>query len=95
MQKNVVWCWFLDYPDDIRRVFGKNTLYYVTNLAKRQIDFFPRLPNSLLIHVIKFLDLEDIDRLSQVSKLFKQVQPFVSIGFVSIRDVAWKKFQRV
>lgn len=54
-------------------MFGKNTLDYVIGLAEGQIDYLPRLEENLIINILKFLDLEDIGRLSQVSKLFQQV----------------------
>ena len=49
-------------------------LKYLERLAEGQIDFLPRLPDDILVKVINFLELEDIARLSTVSKQFMKVR---------------------
>ena len=49
-------------------------LKYLERLAEGQFDYFPRLPDTVLAHIIVHLDLEDIARLSTVSKQFLQVK---------------------
>jgi hypothetical protein len=58
---------------DIHMVFGENMLEYVMRLAKGQIDYLSRLSDDLLMHIVDFLALDDIARLSLVSKQFYQV----------------------
>jgi len=59
--------------DDVGQVFGANTLDYVMRLAHGQIDYLPRLPKHIIIHVVQFLGLCDIATLAQVSKQFRRV----------------------
>ncbi|XP_064929083.1 F-box only protein 36 [Columba livia] len=54
-------------------VFGANILEHVFNLCQGKYDLLERLPVALLVHIISFLDLEDIARLSQVSRKLKMV----------------------
>jgi len=64
-----VWC----LAGDIERVFGANTLEYVIHLTQGQIDYLPRLPKHIVIHIVQFLELSDIATLAQVSKQFRRV----------------------
>ena len=58
---------------EIHRAFGKEMLEYVKNLARGNIDYLPRLPRLILIHIMSYLELEDVARLAQVSKKFNEV----------------------
>ncbi|XP_075717375.1 F-box only protein 36 isoform X2 [Rhinoderma darwinii] len=68
-----------DFVDDsllhaqIGIVFGKKTQSYVTNLCHGQYDLLERLPESLILYILTFLDLEDIAQLSQVSHTFQKI----------------------
>ncbi|XP_066454276.1 F-box only protein 36 [Eleutherodactylus coqui] len=68
-----------DFVDDstlhaqIGIIFGEKTLSYVINLCLGQYDFLERLPESLMLYILTFLDLEDIAQLSQVSHTFQKV----------------------
>ncbi|KAJ1088470.1 hypothetical protein NDU88_001627 [Pleurodeles waltl] len=68
-----------DFLDDtslqaqVAIVFGGNTLKYVLSLCRGNFDFLERLPKSLLLNIITFLDLEDIARLSQTSRTFQKI----------------------
>ncbi|XP_043927909.1 F-box only protein 36 [Protopterus annectens] len=68
-----------DFLDDttlqvqIGIVFGKNILAYVLNLCRGNFDYLGRLPDSVLLYIISFLDLEDITTLSQTSHKFKKL----------------------
>ena len=61
------------YLGEMTRVFGKPVLEYILALAEGNIDYLPRLDTPLLIHIIRFLDLEDVSRLACVSKQFQKV----------------------
>jgi len=58
---------------DILQVFGAHTLEYVMQLTQGQIDYLPRLPKHIIIHIVQFLELSDIAALAQVSKQFRRV----------------------
>ncbi|KAM6389278.1 F-box only protein 36 isoform 1-T1 [Pluvialis apricaria] len=68
-----------DFLDDsslhiqIAIVFGAKVLEHVLNLCRGNYDFLERLPVPLLLHIISFLELEDIARLSQVSRRFEMI----------------------
>ena len=49
-------------------------LEYLKGLVDGHIDYFPRLPEKLLTRIILLLPLEDIIRLSTVSKQFHEVK---------------------
>ncbi|XP_072897583.1 F-box only protein 36-like isoform X2 [Hemitrygon akajei] len=69
---------YQDFLDDlslqvhVALIFGNDTLKYVCNLCHQQFDYLERLPKDLLLYIISFLELEDIARLSQASRKFKQ-----------------------
>ncbi|KAM6357199.1 F-box only protein 36 isoform 3-T8 [Alca torda] len=54
-------------------VFGAKVLEHVLSLCQGNYDFLERLPVPLLLYIISFLELEDIARLSQVSRRFEMV----------------------
>ena len=56
------------------RCFGKNTLNYIKGLADGHIDYLPRLPQHLLVHILRFLDLQDLSRVACLSKMFRKVR---------------------
>ncbi|XP_028648021.1 F-box only protein 36a [Erpetoichthys calabaricus] len=68
-----------DFLDDdtvlfqVNLVFGKNIVEYVRNLCQGNFDYLERLPDPLLLHIISFLDLEDLSRLSQTSHKFEKL----------------------
>ncbi|KAM7107948.1 F-box only protein 36 [Ciconia maguari] len=68
-----------DFLDDsslhiqIAIVFGAKVLEHVLNLCRGNYDFLERLPVPLLLYIISFLELEDIARLSQVSRRFEMI----------------------
>jgi len=58
---------------DVQLVFGENILEYVMRLIQGQIDYLPRLPKQIVMHIIQFLELSDIAALARVSKQFRRV----------------------
>jgi len=54
-------------------VFGEKTLEYVKELCDGNFDYFPRLSKTLQIYIISFVDLEDIGKLAQSCKHFREV----------------------
>ena len=69
---------------EMHRVFGKSMVDYVKNLCRGQIDYLPRLPLSVLRSIVDYLSLEDLAKLSCVSKQFRKVsqQNFSCVQFI-------------
>ena len=60
---------------EIARVFGRATYNYVNNLVEKgRLDCLTRLKEKLQLKIISFLNLEDLARLSQVNRSFRQVK---------------------
>ncbi|XP_055977390.1 F-box only protein 36 [Sorex fumeus] len=53
--------------------FGARILGHIRNLCEGKFDFLERLPDSLLLRIFAYLDLEDIARLSQTSQRFSKL----------------------
>ncbi|XP_078266007.1 F-box only protein 36-like [Rhinoraja longicauda] len=74
-QKNT----YQDFLDDhnlqvhVSVIFGNGILEYVCRLCQQEFDYLERLPKDLLLNIIVRLELEDIARLSQASKMLKTV----------------------
>ncbi|KAK3513149.1 hypothetical protein QTP70_007478 [Hemibagrus guttatus] len=64
-------------------VFGPGVLQYSKRLCEGQYDYLQRLPDSLLLHIMAHLELEDVRRLAQTCHRFKQQDP---IGLSMICD---------
>nr|CAB3245281.1 F-box only protein 36-like [Phallusia mammillata] len=62
-----------DMQTDIKRFFGAHMLEYVKELCSGHFDYFPRLKKSLQIYIMSFMELEDIGRLAQTSKHFREL----------------------
>ncbi|XP_026995560.1 F-box only protein 36b [Tachysurus fulvidraco] len=54
-------------------VFGPDVLQYCKCLCEGQYDYLQRLPDSLLLHIMAHLELEDVTRLTQTCHRFKQL----------------------
>ncbi|XP_068124332.1 F-box only protein 36-like [Hyperolius riggenbachi] len=57
----------------LERIFGKATMEYVLNLCRGQFDFIVRIPDSLKICILSFLDTQDIKQLSDTCKTFQKL----------------------
>ncbi|XP_009274430.1 PREDICTED: F-box only protein 36-like [Aptenodytes forsteri] len=57
----------------VRNVFGNNTLEYAVNLCQRHYDFLVRMPENIIIHILSFLDADDLQQLSKTCKKFQQL----------------------
>lgn len=68
---------------EILRIFGPTTLNYVFNIVSGQIDWISRLPQPIQIQILSNLNLDDISRVSLVSKRFR---------FLSRQNELWKHF---
>ena len=55
--------------------FGEPMLEYVTNLCHGHLDYIQRLPKNVVRHILQYVDLEDIARVSLLNKSFHQVCP--------------------
>ncbi|CAH1781423.1 unnamed protein product, partial [Owenia fusiformis] len=58
---------------EIHRVFGKGMVEYVHGITQGRLDYLPRLENDIALRIIRFLELEDIAHLAQVSKHFRDL----------------------
>lgn len=58
---------------EIWRIFGPATLNYCLNLVRGQFDWLVRLPESVQIRILSYVDLNDIPQLSLVCKSFRQL----------------------
>ncbi|XP_073526621.1 uncharacterized protein [Phyllobates terribilis] len=56
----------------LEKIFGKGTMEYILNLCRGQFDFIVRIPDSLKVRILSFLDTEDIKQLSETCKAFQQ-----------------------
>ncbi|XP_056411979.1 F-box only protein 36-like [Hyla sarda] len=57
----------------LEKIFGKDTMKYILNLCRGQFDFIVRIPDSLKIHILSFLDAQDIKQLSETCKAFQKL----------------------
>ncbi|XP_075056295.1 F-box only protein 36-like [Mixophyes fleayi] len=57
----------------LEKIFGKNTMDYVLNLCSGQFDFIVRIPDSLKIRILSFLDSQDIKQLSETCKTYQKL----------------------
>ncbi|XP_034558267.1 F-box only protein 36b [Notolabrus celidotus] len=67
---------FLDDTEqqsEVRLVFGRRILQYTTALCQGHYDYLQRLPESLLLYIMRYLELEDVSQLGQTSRRFRQL----------------------
>ncbi|XP_070607210.1 F-box only protein 36-like [Erythrolamprus reginae] len=57
----------------VQIIFGENMLKYTLNLCQGQYDFLVRMPENLIVRIMSFLNLEDIEQLSKTCKKFRQL----------------------
>ncbi|KAJ8271165.1 hypothetical protein GJAV_G00123470 [Gymnothorax javanicus] len=57
----------------VKMVFGQNTLLYSQGLCSGHFDFLARLPDRLVLRILGFLELEDIQQLRSTSRKFKKL----------------------
>ncbi|XP_050764558.1 F-box only protein 36-like [Gymnogyps californianus] len=57
----------------VRNIFGNNTLEYTVNLCQRHYNFLIRMPKNLIVHMLSFLDADDLQQLSKTCKKFQQL----------------------
>ncbi|XP_073470834.1 F-box only protein 36-like [Aquarana catesbeiana] len=57
----------------LEKIFGKATMEYVLNLCRGQFDFIVRIPDSLKIRILSFLDTQDIKQLSETCKTYQKL----------------------
>ncbi|KAG9343629.1 hypothetical protein JZ751_013799 [Albula glossodonta] len=56
----------------VKVVFGENTLEYSKALCNGDFDYLPRLPDRLLLRILAFLELEEVQQLRPISRKFKK-----------------------
>ncbi|KAG8451865.1 hypothetical protein GDO86_003892 [Hymenochirus boettgeri] len=57
----------------LQLIFGKETMQYVLCMCRGNCDFFVRLPDVLKIHILSFLDINDIKHISETCKTFHKL----------------------
>ncbi|XP_018418445.1 PREDICTED: F-box only protein 36-like [Nanorana parkeri] len=57
----------------LEKIFGKATMEYVLNLCRGQFDFIVRIPDSLKICILCFLDTQDIKQLAETCKTYQKL----------------------
>ncbi|XP_013918243.1 PREDICTED: F-box only protein 36 [Thamnophis sirtalis] len=57
----------------VQSIFGESMLKYTLNLCQGHYDFLVRLPENLIVYIMSFLNLEDIEQLSKTCKKFQQL----------------------
>ncbi|XP_009886291.1 PREDICTED: F-box only protein 36-like [Charadrius vociferus] len=63
----------------VKNVFGNSTLEYTINLCQGHYDFLIRMPESIIIHILSFLDAGDLQQLSNTCKKFQQMAGFAML----------------
>lgn len=66
-------------PEQIQSIFGKKMLDYFLNLCQGHYDFLVRMPESLIVYILSFLNTEDTRQFSKTCKRFWQVIIFTTI----------------
>ncbi|KAM3836545.1 F-box only protein 36-like [Vipera latastei] len=64
---------YLLHSEHVQSIFGKNMLKYTLNLCQGHYDFLVRMPENLIVHIMSFLNMEDIKQLSKTCKRFQQL----------------------
>ncbi|XP_076000859.1 F-box only protein 36b [Genypterus blacodes] len=70
---------YQDFLDDrwlqseVSMVFGRRILQYTKALCRGQYDYLDHLPDSLLLHILSYLELQDVGHLGQTSRKFRQL----------------------
>ncbi|XP_034039875.1 F-box only protein 36b [Thalassophryne amazonica] len=67
---------FLDdsqLQSEVNMVFGHRILEYTKGLCRGQFDYLSRLPDSILLHLLTYLQLEDVGQLGRTSRQFRQL----------------------
>ncbi|KAG8586891.1 hypothetical protein GDO81_005511 [Engystomops pustulosus] len=57
----------------LEKIFGKDTMEYVVNLCRGQFDLIVRIPDSLKIRILSFLDTQDIKQMSETCRAFQKL----------------------
>ncbi|XP_065277653.1 F-box only protein 36-like [Emys orbicularis] len=57
----------------VQNIFGNKMLEYTLNLCQGCYDFLTRMPDNLIMHILSFLNSDDIRQLSKTCKKFQQL----------------------
>ncbi|XP_030055423.1 F-box only protein 36 [Microcaecilia unicolor] len=57
----------------VKRIFGNDTLQYTLNLCKEHYDFIVRMPSNMIMHILSFLNMDDIKQLSKTCRKFQKL----------------------
>uniref|UniRef100_A0A8C8R9W9 F-box domain-containing protein n=1 Tax=Pelusios castaneus TaxID=367368 RepID=A0A8C8R9W9_9SAUR len=58
---------------EVQTIFGNKMLKYTLNLCQGRYDFLVRMPDKVVMHILSFLNADDIRQLSNTCKKFQQV----------------------
>ncbi|KAH1185526.1 hypothetical protein KIL84_018275 [Mauremys mutica] len=59
--------------EQVQNIFGYKMLEYTLNLCQGCYDFLTRMPDNLIMHILSFLNADDIRQLSKTCKKFQQL----------------------
>ncbi|XP_061550352.1 F-box only protein 36b isoform X2 [Phycodurus eques] len=67
---------FLDdskLQNELGMIFGYGALQYTKALCQGHFDYLARLPDSLLLQIVNYLELEDVGQLGRTSHRFREL----------------------
>ncbi|KAM9790656.1 F-box only protein 36b [Syngnathus typhle] len=67
---------FLDdsrLQNELRTIFGYGALQYAKAICQGHFDYLARLPDSLLLRIVNYLELEDVGQLGRTCRRFRQL----------------------
>ncbi|XP_073183531.1 F-box only protein 36-like isoform X2 [Lepidochelys kempii] len=70
----------------MQNIFGNKMLEYTLNLCQGCYDFLARMPDNLILHILSFLNTDDIRQLSKTCKKFQQL---------CSREELWERVRRL
>ncbi|CAM4403259.1 unnamed protein product [Caretta caretta] len=74
------------YTEQVQNIFGNKMLEYTLNLCQGCYDFLARMPDNLILHILSFLNTDDIRQLSKTCKKFQQL---------CSREELWERVRRL
>nr|XP_033805827.1 F-box only protein 36-like [Geotrypetes seraphini] len=57
----------------VKIIFDNDMLQYTVNLCEGHYDFIVRMPSNLILHILSFLDMDDIKQLSKTCRKFQKL----------------------
>ncbi|CAM2096503.1 unnamed protein product [Caretta caretta] len=80
------WAYHSIDTEQVQNIFGNKMLEYTLNLCQGCYDFLARMPDNLILHILSFLNTDDIRQLSKTCKKFQQL---------CSREELWERVRRL